>query len=505
IPDELADQNCATMGVEKLLQELNSILGTAYTLETPSLRDILEACIKKELEFGTAYGHLRPRWLLDFTKFESYMTGYEADDTAAREKALQGDHIINPRLPPRRRQMWAVSHSWMAPPQRQYVWTAVNARQWSVPIPDDVSLAQIRIELLNLGAEYVWLDVLCLRQNGRDADEEALRAAEWTLDVPTIGHVYHQGANQPVICYYSGLGRPFTVEAGVLAGERHWMNRAWTLQENREQSIVAGITNASPPFPPDEFEGDTEVARFARLLSNLPYEHPTNIFIALQAMQKRASVNPVDKIAGLAYVLQCNPLPVYKTTETDEDAWARLIECLPARYRGDILFQYPECGDGRLNWAPSWTQVLENTLPKGGGVYIAQDVTYAREHTQYRYRGYVIRGSALKGFEGALDPSPGNSKRTGQLAIQPAMPQSNGLSFDMVALHKTPIPDGQYTLISGRGMGHLEYWVVAKDKVALLEGVLLVEKVSVLRASSPTVERAIGESHLGEDMDIVLR
>ena len=366
IPDDFADRQCADMGVEKLLQELNGIIGTAYTLETPSLRSILEACIAKQFDFGTAYGYLRPRWLLDFTRFEGYMAGYEADDIAAREKALQGDHIVNPGLPPRRmwdlfanrvlpfwaanswvveRQLWAVSHSWMAPPQRQYVWTSVNARQWSVPIPDDVGLAQIRIELLNLGAEYAWLDVLCLRQNGRDAAEEALQASEWALDVPTIGRVYHQGANQPVVCYYSGLGRPFTVEEGALASERHWVNRAWTLQENREQSIIAGVTDTSPPFPPEDFDDDTEVARFARLLSGLPYEHPTNVFLALQAMQKRASVNPVDKIAGLAYILQCSPLPVYKSTETAEDAWARLIECLPTRYRGDILFQYPQGGD----------------------------------------------------------------------------------------------------------------------------------------------------------------
>ncbi len=36
-----------------------------------------------------------------------------------------------------------------------------------VPIPQDTSLDLIRIEMLNLGAEYAWLDVLCLRQEGR--------------------------------------------------------------------------------------------------------------------------------------------------------------------------------------------------------------------------------------------------------------------------------------------------------------------------------------------------
>ncbi len=33
-------------------------------------------------------------------------------------------------------------------------------------MPKDANLDLIRIEMLNLGAEYAWLDVLCLRQEG---------------------------------------------------------------------------------------------------------------------------------------------------------------------------------------------------------------------------------------------------------------------------------------------------------------------------------------------------
>ncbi len=57
-----------------------------------------------------------------------------------------------------------------------------------VPIPKDANLDLIRIEMLNLGAEYAWLDVLCLRQLGGRGED--LRKEEWKLDVPTIGHVY---------------------------------------------------------------------------------------------------------------------------------------------------------------------------------------------------------------------------------------------------------------------------------------------------------------------------
>ncbi len=59
-----------------------------------------------------------------------------------------------------------------------------------MPIPKDADLNLIRIEMLNLGAEYVWLDVLCLRQKDEGGLREDLRMEEWKLDVPTIGGMY---------------------------------------------------------------------------------------------------------------------------------------------------------------------------------------------------------------------------------------------------------------------------------------------------------------------------
>ena len=51
--------------------------------------------------------------------------------------------------------------------------TAVNKRQWGVPMPDGVMLETLREELLatlddrlpEAGIEYCWLDVLCLVVN----------------------------------------------------------------------------------------------------------------------------------------------------------------------------------------------------------------------------------------------------------------------------------------------------------------------------------------------------
>ncbi len=61
--------------------------------------------------------------------------------------------------------------------------TPINGYEWPVPMPKDANLDLIRIEMLNLGAEYAWLDVLCLRQEGGKGKH--LRVEEWKLDVPT--------------------------------------------------------------------------------------------------------------------------------------------------------------------------------------------------------------------------------------------------------------------------------------------------------------------------------
>lgn len=85
--------------------------------------------------------------------------------------------------------MWAVSHSWVPDSERHTVMTSINGHEWPVPIPNDTTLDHIRIELLNMGAEYVFLDVLCLRQEG-NAEMEEWHRLEWNMDVPSMGHIY---------------------------------------------------------------------------------------------------------------------------------------------------------------------------------------------------------------------------------------------------------------------------------------------------------------------------
>ncbi|PBK89193.1 hypothetical protein ARMGADRAFT_333916 [Armillaria gallica] len=184
IPSSFADTSSASLGVDELLKMLNSTLGTKYDL-TPSLSSLLEACISNKYDFGTVYGYLRPIWFdCDLNIIQDSMRTSEETDLEIRREALVNDQITEEGLtmPPRRvwdlfsnrvvpwwvalRTPWGISHAWLDNSRRRNVLTPINGRQWPVPIPEDANLDLVRIEMLNLGAEYAWLDVLCLRQKG---------------------------------------------------------------------------------------------------------------------------------------------------------------------------------------------------------------------------------------------------------------------------------------------------------------------------------------------------
>ncbi|KAF5384423.1 hypothetical protein D9615_003214 [Tricholomella constricta] len=270
IPSSLADQPCRSLDLDSLLYQLNDIMGTTYPLTEP-IAIHLQECITRNDDFGTAYARLRPHWYSDFATLQIKIEEAEANDKRARSEALNEtkDQIINVEIPPRRvwdlysnrviPRWWAapphepqkkgklvvpVSHAWVEIGARVDISTSINSHLWPVPVPSDSSLERVRIELLNLDLEYVWLDVLCLRQRG-DPENEEIRLEEWTLDVPTIGHVYRQDPwDDRVVVYFNGLGRPFRIQN--LDGERHWLNRAWTVQEAGHDMIIGGQTPTSP-------------------------------------------------------------------------------------------------------------------------------------------------------------------------------------------------------------------------------------------------------------------
>lgn len=279
--------------------------------------------------------------------------------------------------------IWTVSHAWAS--DMQALWTPVNKYEWPVPLPAGVALEDIRKDLLKLGAEYVWIDVLCLRQT---CDETSIRTRpacaytpfdlqtktrikqdEWKIDVPTIGNVYHT-YSYGCLRYYSGLGRPFS-RAGW-DGERHWINRAWTLQETVRgmRLVIGGLTpgqcwedlerlhvmNRGRPRTIKYLIDDIE----RKIDSNeqSPWRTPVYPVELILEMGRRHASNEVDKITGLGYIFRCEYLPTYSANEGLESVWGRLVAAMDDTTKKCLLCDFP-CMSAGHQWYPTWQQLME--------------------------------------------------------------------------------------------------------------------------------------------------
>ncbi|KAK0491810.1 hypothetical protein EDD18DRAFT_1334639, partial [Armillaria luteobubalina] len=475
IPSSLADTPCVTLGVRGVLDRLNETLRTSYTLDILSLRSILENCIEKDYDFGTAYGRLRQIWYIDdWSNIPDDLRRWEENDGERRRKALVGNRIVEPSLPPRR--VWdlysnrvvpwwtvdisdtvqlprlPISHAWVDEKDRDDLWTPINGKEWP----------------------YMWLDVLCLRQKG--GLREDLRMTEWRLDVPTIGYVY-EGVT--VVIYLSGLGVPVSVKKGDLDSDRCWFRRAWTLQEVGDKRIIAGMTSDGPMHekPTDE-DGNykTEMlTRFHKQLLGLG-RNDWDLFNRLADMRNRVSTNPVDKVAGLAFPLGPGTIPTYHETESLEDAWTALVNSMYGSMRESFLLLYPGIGLGQKKWRPTWEQIMTEPLPVDhlcGGFVRRDDGT----DEDWFAEVCIERGHVL-----GLDvPFTEGRDRCGELVVESM--DGEPYTFAIRATHQFLIPEDTYTLLgSSERVKHADidrirrqYWAVGRR---LSDG--RFEKVSVV-------------------------
>ncbi|KAK0479796.1 hypothetical protein IW261DRAFT_1625475 [Armillaria novae-zelandiae] len=366
IPSILAGTPCTTLGAQGLLDHLNSTLGTSYSLDNPFLASILVECMTNEYDVGMAYGCLRRIWYIDdWSTVRDVLWRWSGEDQKERQEALIGNRIVNTDLQPWR--MWdlysnqvvpywlmplccwpkLISHAWVDKKDRTAVWMPINYYAWPVPIPKNADLNLIHIEMLILGHEHVWLDVLCLRQEGRLWED--LHAEEWRVDVPTIRHVYDE---QCVVWYLSRLGRPLMLNDSNLESDQSWFRHAWMLQEVGLERVIAGDT----PDGPLHAKCKTELlTRFHEKLRHT--DDSEWLYDALAEMRTWVSTNPVDKIAGLAFVTYSQWIPAYSESASLEHAWMALLDSMDGFSQVQLFFLCAELGDAGPKWRPSWHQI----------------------------------------------------------------------------------------------------------------------------------------------------
>ncbi|KAK0184435.1 hypothetical protein F5146DRAFT_1074633 [Armillaria mellea] len=435
-----------------------------------TLRSVFKSYIAQSYDFGTAYAYLRPYChevdSLQALKerVDSFNSRWEAPHPAGINKDtvprriwdLYANRVVPSWVTPDEPR--GISHAWVDEKDRMDMMTPINGNKWPVPMPKDANLDLIRIELLNTGVEYAWLDVLCLRQEGRH--NKHLRTLEWKIDVPTIGNVYYGG----VVCYFCGLGRPLVFEDGYFESDRCWFNRAWTLQEvpctnddSGISTVVCGETGNE-----DIHQRDIRSRVDEKLVSLRRLRNDRSLFAILSEMQKRVSAKLLDKIAGLAYVIGVQWLPVYDLQFSAEYAWTRLVWVMHPCARGDLFFYYPEPGNGVYRWRPSWTQVMTQILPLRGEAAAAIRLDNMRSFiSRERYRGPRIMSGEVYGLE---DQSNNENPRYGQLVVKDSMGTPH--SIKVIASHQYPIPQGLYTLMGSNGDADIfmKYWVVGHQR-----------------------------------------
>ncbi|KAK0479135.1 hypothetical protein IW261DRAFT_1419881 [Armillaria novae-zelandiae] len=440
ISSALADTRCADLGVDGVLKRLNATLCTSYSLGSkvlslwrkPTLRSILKPYVERNDDFGTVYSHLRHFWYrYDVAAIEDALRTGEEKDRQWRKEVLVDGRITTSNMPTRRmwdlyanrvappwvRPSWVVygpweewsmtrvcgiSHAWVDENDRVDVITPINGGEWPVPMPKDANLDLIRIEMLNHGVELAWLDVLCLRQHGGKG--EHLRLEEWKLDVPTIGWVYSYRTR--VVCYFNGLGWPLRLTPGYFESDRCWFQRAWTLQEISFNPIIGGETG-------DDVAEDEESV----------LEHASE-------MRNRVSSGPLDKVAGLAYLFNLRSIPMYDAKTSDAVAWEVLMDLIFPPSRAELFFCFPEPGNGRKYWRPSWQQILTMKHCLTSPIWWGGCVEHG-DTDQNLYKGYFIDSADVRGLDEGLEQE---KPRQGEMVFK---------TFDD---HVYPIPDGSYAV-----------------------------------------------------------
>ncbi|KAK0184617.1 hypothetical protein F5146DRAFT_1074307 [Armillaria mellea] len=205
---------------------------------------------------------------------------------------------------------------------------------------------------------------------------------------------------------------------------------------------------------------------------------------ALQRMRHRVSTNPVDKIAGLAFLMVCETIPAYYESATLEDAWTALVDSMELECKEQLFFLCAEPGDGGKKWRPSWDQLMTKLL-------LASDLGYDG--------GFHLVDRDETGDEAVCDAMcivglvlglavVDEGDRRGELIVE----YDGGIArFRTTASHTYPIPEDTYTLIYCKGLSKPCY-VVGRS----LPGTKF-EKVSVLEMSEEEQDRL-------DDLDITV-
>ena len=264
-----------------------------------------------------------------------------------------------------------------------------------------------------------------------------------------------------IIRYFNGLGVPFSNKDWD--GPRHWLQRAWTLQE-----IAAEKTTINGGIPRDRgkvlLNSQGEVSGIAinfrsalrsiiQLAAQVDSRHGCDLYDLAREMSRRHASQPVDKVSGLFYLLRTIKLPCYDANRTCEDIWTQCFRLLPTEQKAEILLDFPYRGSEE-QWFPSWAQVLDWPI---------RDPEF--NHVRSRVSPDLIKTlSGVSLFIRNICTIPDVIIHEGDIAGEYEVTISNllfGFYLPYVSQEPIDIRDPEFTLAIA-DFGHAHNWVVCK-------------------------------------------
>ncbi|KAK0421633.1 hypothetical protein EV421DRAFT_1916194 [Armillaria borealis] len=248
------------------------------------------------------------------------------------------------------------------------------------------------------------------------------------------------------------------------------LQRAWLLQQLNGSYIIGGDTVGGDSEQNLAILEEDVRTRFCKELSILVNLYRSPVFDVLWHMGGQVSTHTVDRVAGLAYLLRSRKIPTYYEVKSPEDALSVLVDRMDERYREQLLFLYPEPGEGeRKHWRPSWNQVIVKTLPSmdPDRIQLYDKVDRDDKDAADVHDGYCIEQGRIKGLD-KVDPI--GESQSGTLTVEDL--EGKNHLFKIIATHQHLIPEGSYTLIGSdpwlqksaesKDKDTKQYWVVGK-------------------------------------------
>jgi len=226
--------------------------------------------------------------------------------------------------------------------------------------------------------------------------------------------------------------------------------------------------------------------RFFRINSSIQLDSNSFSKILLE-MCRRQTSNPVDKVAGLMYLLlnglHSSHLPVYLPSETAAAAWERYIKSTaslgthPTRYVLELLDAFPH--PSSKHWFPSWEQVMrypDVSITEPQDEPQPADTTPSPVPVTRLGCGRLVRNCTLtwNRFTGLTQDTEEAGKYTYTLTSPYYESTTVWVSADAFRKGPTQIPDGVYTAFIPRepsnSTGHEPLpWVVLCREVQRAE------------------------------------